>query len=534
MCRAALYAVMALSALPSVLDAEDWPMLGRDATRNAVSPEKNPPLDWRVSIPSAPATKDRPARAAVDGKNIRWSAELGINCRSTPVVHRGTVWIGTTWGDSTNAAKPGGSLRCHRESDGALLYERISQPLPARVNDAGWLGLGSSPLIENEHLWYVTNRWEVVRLDIGPLLASGEPPHERWIVDMPKEYGVFPHSPVMGPAGHCSIGVYGDRIYVTTGNGIDETHTKVPAPDAPALICLNKHTGATLWTDKSPGGNVMYTEAASPLVAEIAGRPQVIAPQGDGWLRSFDPLTGKVLWQFDLNRKETILRMGGGGTKNYALSPPVLYEGRVYVTTGQEPEHGEGPGRLLCIDPTKSGDISSELALDSSGRPLPKRRIQAVIANDGERAIPNPNSGLIWEFNAAKPKFEEQFHRSISSVVVQQGLVIAVDFSGLVTCLDALTGKWHWSYDQLAASWGNPLIVDGYVYCADEDGDVAILRLSSDPKQAMPDGTPLAEINMGDAIYSSPVYANATLYIAIRNRLYAIGQPRTIGTATEP
>ena len=96
-----------------------------------------------------------------------------MNCHSTPVVHRGTVWIGTTWGNWTNAGKPGGSLRCYRERDGALLYERISPPLPQRVNDAGWLGIGSSPLIEDETLWYVTNRWEVVCLDIGPLLASG-------------------------------------------------------------------------------------------------------------------------------------------------------------------------------------------------------------------------------------------------------------------------------------------------------------------------------------------------------------------------
>ena len=28
--------------------ADDWPMLGRDQTRNAVSSEKQPPLDWHL------------------------------------------------------------------------------------------------------------------------------------------------------------------------------------------------------------------------------------------------------------------------------------------------------------------------------------------------------------------------------------------------------------------------------------------------------------------------------------------------------
>ncbi len=314
-----------LSFLAGELGADDWPMLGRDATRNAVSPEKNPPRDWRVGLPARAATKRQPAREAISAVNIRWSAGLGMNCHCAPVVHRGMVWIGTTSLTMANQNKPGGSLRCYRERDGALLYERTSQPLPLRVNDAGWTGIGSSPLIENETLWYVTNRWEVVCLDIGPLLASGAPPREKWVVDMPKEYGVFPNSPLMGPARHCSIGAHGERIFVTTGNGIDERRTHVPAPDAPALVCLEKKTGKTLWTDKTPGGNVMVTEAASPLVTEIGGRGQVIVPQGDGWMRSFDPISGKIWWQFDLNRKDTILEMGGRGTRNYTLASPVLY-----------------------------------------------------------------------------------------------------------------------------------------------------------------------------------------------------------------
>jgi len=515
-----------LCFLAGELKADDWPMLGRDSTRNAVSREKNPPLDWRVGLPARPASKRQPAREAITAANIRWSAELGMNCQCAPVVYRGTVWIGTTSLTQANQNKPGGALRCFRESDGVLLFERTSQPLPLRVNDAGWLGIGSSPLIENETLWYATNRWEVVCLDIGPLLASGAPPRERWVLDMPKEFGVFPHSPLMGPARHCSIAAYGERIFVTTGNGVDVGSTKVPAPDAPALVCLDKNTGKTLWTDKSPGGNVMYTEAANPLVMEIAGRPQVIVPQGDGWLRSFDPTSGKLLWQFDLNRKDTLHELGGRGTRNYTLSAPVFHEGRVYVTTGQDAEKGEGPGRLYCIDPTKNGDISVELAVDRDGLPLPVRRIQAVVAKDGERAIPNPNSGLIWEFDTSKPKFEEQMHRSVSSVVIADGLVVTADFAGLLHCLDAKTGQWHWSYDQLAACWGTPVIVDGHIYSVEEDGDVAILRLSADPKMAMPDGMPLAEINMQESVAASPVYANGTLYVATRNHLYAIEQPR--------
>ena len=35
---------------PALVVAADWPMWGRDKTRNMVSPEKNPPVDWQVEL----------------------------------------------------------------------------------------------------------------------------------------------------------------------------------------------------------------------------------------------------------------------------------------------------------------------------------------------------------------------------------------------------------------------------------------------------------------------------------------------------
>jgi hypothetical protein len=40
----------------------------------------------------------------------------------------------------------------------------------------------------------------------------------------------------------------------------------------------------------------------------------------------------------------------------------------------------------------------------------------------------------------------------------------------------------------------------------------------------MPGGAPLAEINMGSSIYSTPIAANGVLYIANRSRLFAIAE----------
>ena len=62
-----------------------------------------------------------------------------------------------------------------------------------------------------------------------------------------------------------------------------------------------------------------------------------------------------------------------------------------------------------------------------------------------------------------------------------------------------------------------PVIADGHVYIGDEDGDVTIFEFGADN----PD--PIAEINMGSSVYSTPVGANDTIYISTKDKLFAIG-----------
>ncbi|MGH7201620.1 MAG: PQQ-binding-like beta-propeller repeat protein, partial [Planctomycetaceae bacterium] len=89
------------------------------------------------------------------------------------------------------------------------------------------------------------------------------------------------------------------------------------------------------------------------------------------------------------------------------------------------------------------------------------------------------------------------------------------DFSGLFHCLNARTGVPYWTHDMFAASWGSPLIVDGKVYIGDEDGDVTIFTHGKQMEI-------LSEINMGNAVYSTPIVANNVLYISNKDELFAI------------
>ncbi|MCH7689406.1 MAG: PQQ-binding-like beta-propeller repeat protein, partial [Planctomycetes bacterium] len=242
---------------------------------------------------------------------------------------------------------------------------------------------------------------------------------------------------------------------------------------------------------------------------------------------------GKLIWKFDMNLKASKWNLFGRGDRNNVLATPVYYEGRVYIASGSEPEHGEGSGRLCCIDPTKTGDVSSELAVDKDGKPLAHRRLQAVNTSQGEKAIPNPNSGLVWEFGGKseeeydKQDFLDQMHRTISSVAIHQGLLIVPDISGAVHCLDAETGKKYWTADMFEEIWGSPLIVDDKAYVFSKDGVVAIFPLTRDAAKAVKkDGDflePLVQFDWNsEGCYSSPSFANGVLYICTQSNLYAI------------
>jgi len=516
----------------------DWPQWGGTSLRN------NTPLGFNI-----PATWD-----VKTGKNIKWKAKLGSQTYGNPVVANGRVYIGTNNGAGYLKRFPPsvdlGVLLCFEEATGKFLWQYSAKKLPTgRVHDWPMQGMPATPVVDGDRLWTVTNRCEVVCLDTdGFQDGKNDGPFRRepnrnqdeadvvWTFDMMGRLGVSPHN-----MSNCSITTAGGLLFVCTSNGVDASHVNLPAPAAPSFICLDRETGKLVWKDNSPGRNILHGQWASPTYFSIGEQHQVLFPGGDGWLYSFDPRgdgkgNAKLLWKFDCNPKTSKWVLGGRGTRNNIIGFACVAEGLIYIAVGQHPEHGEGNGRLGCIDPMKKldgSDVSPTLAVDRGGKRIPHRRLQAVDPNKGEREIKNPNSAAIWHFDKQDDNgdgefdFEETFHRTIGTPVIKDGILYITDFSGLVHCLDARTGQRWWAYDMFASSWGSPLVVDGKVYIGDEDGDVAIFPHTRDPRKALrnlgKDPKPaLGEIRMLNSVYSTPIVANNVLYIANKNTLYAI------------
>ncbi len=366
-----------------------------------------------------------------------------------------------------------------------------------------------------------------------------------WRLDMMKDLGSSQHN-----AASCSGVIVGDLLFMSTSNGVDAQHNNVPAPNAPSLICLEKSTGKVVWTDNSPGVNILHGQWSSPAAAVLGGVPQVIYPCGDGWLRSFHAARtedgmGELLWEFDCNPKDSLYEIRGLGTRNHIIGTPVIYKGRVYIAVGEDPEHGDGVGHLWCVDPTKRGDVSPDLAFtrdefskpEAERKPLKVerlddgRRMQTIDEANGEVAVANPNSAVVWHYAAYDvdedgeiDDYLETMHRSLSTVTIKDDVLYTADFSGIFHCVDAQTGKLYWTHDMLGACWGSPLVADGKVMIGDEDGDLYIFAHGKEKQwlNQHPEEDTNPTINMGSSVLGTPIVANNVLYIFNKNTLFAI------------
>ncbi len=447
-------------------DDKQWAMWGGSANRNMVSTMKGVPDKWDY------AKKE----------NIRWMSSLGSQSYGNPVVADGVVLVGTNNEGLRDPKQPGdrGVLMAFRETDGEFLWQITHEKLAAgRVNDWPYQGVCSSPLVENGIVYYVSNRSELIAADIKGMANGNDGIKDEkftgpkdgdilWRYDMMEELGNQPHN-----MSNSSPVIIGDLIIISTSNGQDESHVNVPSPKTPAIIAINKKTGKLVWEDNSVGDRILHGQWSSAAVGTIGGVMQAVIGQGDGWLRGYEAASGKKLWEFDMNPKESVWPK----TRNEVISTPIIVDGIIYIANGQDPEHGEGVGHMYAIDGTKRGDITK--------------------------------TGALWHY--------DKIRRSISTGAYLDGLLYYSDFSGFLHCVDAKTGAQVWVHDMLAAVWGSPIIIDGKVYLGDEDGDVVVMQAGRTKKL-------LFETNLGSSIYSTPSPANGSIYIVNRNQLIAIGK----------
>ena len=488
----------------SSLVGEDWPIWGKDQSRNMVSHEKG------ILFEFLPGEIDENEKVDLTTtKNVKWVAKLGSQAYGNVTIGEGKVLVGTNNESARDPKKKGdrGVVMCFDEKSGDFVWQLVIPKLGAgKVSDWEYIGVCSSPAIEDGLAYVVTNRCEVICLDLDGLTDGNDGPYQEediyirpkgsldslnnkidadiiWRYDMRDELGVFPHNVTSS-----SALIVGDRLFVATSNGVDWSHINIPSPLSPSWIALNKKNGELIGEDGSGASkDALHAAWSSLTYGKIDGQDRLFWGGTDGYLYAYANETEQdeegfdlfnPLWKVDCN--EPSYRIDKEGRKiPYATPPgpseliatPVLYENKIYCSTGQDPEHGDGVGRLSCVD-AKSGDV-------------------------------------LWK--------NTDIGRTISTPSISDGLIYQAEYAGILHCLDAETGEIYWTHDSYSRIWGSTLLVDGKLLLGNEDGDLLIFDHGKEYKE------PVA-INLGAPIYSSPVVANQTLYVSTQTHLYAIGE----------
>ncbi len=450
------------------------------------------------------------------GTNIKWTAALGTETHSTPVVANGRVYIGTNNGEPRDPKHEGdrGVLMCFDERNGELLWQLV---VPKREEDRyhDWpkSGISSPATVEDDHVYIVDNRGVVLCLDArgmangndGPFLDEGAYMTPRgtnapaqpikpgsldadilWSLDLTKEAGIGSHD-----AAHSSILIHGDHLYLNSGTGVDNTHRRIRTPDAPSLVVVDKRTGRLLARDDEHiAPHIFHCTWSSPSLGEVNGRTLIFFAAGNGVVYAFEPLKStpakgevaklKKVWQFDFDPgapKEDIFKY----TTNRRESPsniygmPVFLDNRIYVAGGGDLFWGKNEAWLKCIDATKSGDVTT--------------------------------NGLVWSYALEKHVF--------SSVAVHDGLIYVADCGRKFHCVEAASGKPLWTHDIQGEVWASPMVADGKVYLGTRSGQFLVFAAGKEKRV-------LTTLELVDPISATTTAANGVIYVATMRQLFAI------------
>ncbi len=440
------------------------------ASEEVAGDKGHPPDDWDIQT----------------GRNIVWSVGLGDETYGRPVVSNGVVFVGTDNGRKMNPAyqDESGVLLAFRSKDGAFLWQDVAPRVNRGLGDFLLPSTTGTPYVEGNRLYYVTAECQLRCLDTqgfrdgrndGPF--RDEPFQDEnaadviWELDMCGQLGVFPHE-----ATNSDVLAIGDLLVISTSNGQNQGHTRMPSPLAPSLIAVDKRSGNVVWRASGPGANVLHGQWSSPVAADVNGRTQVLFGGGDGWLHAYDSGSGQELWRFSGNPPEAKwLPRPGVFSRSSIIAAPVYGDGRVFIVMGQDPSHGNGPSRLYAVSPNGQGDVTS--------------------------------SRVLWTYR--------QVGRVVGTPVLKDGLLYVGDLGGVVHCLDAATGVVVWTQDTMAPIWGCLLAAKDRLYVGNTDGVVTVLQTGRRKKE-------LARIEMEAPIYSRPAIVGDALYLATARRLYLI------------
>jgi len=474
--------------LPIVVWGGDWPQFrGPDGT--GLSPEEKLPAEW---------AKD---------KNVLWKAKVPGYAWSSPVVWGDKVFVTTAVSDKQTKPRAGfGGGGFGRPEDmpenpkGERPKDR-PKDRPGGFPPGGRGGARKPPDAVYKWEVYCLDRgtgkvlWHQVAAEKKPTIliqSSNTYASETPVTDGERVYAYFgmtgvwcfdftgklvwskdlgSYSMMMGFGTGSSPALDGERLFIQCDN-----------EEKSFLVALDKKTGKELWR----ANREERSSWSTPFVWRNKQRTEVVCCGQR--VRSYDPATGKVLWELGgMGGKEGRAAgpggPGGPGGRggNRADATPVASDEMIYF--GCSGSFSSGP--LFAVKAGASGDITLKEGSTS-------------------------NEGVAWSRGDAGP--------SMASPLLYDGNLYVLEQRRMLSCFDARTGKDAYRKERLPGAksfTSSPWAYDGKIFCLDEDGQTFVV-------QAGPAFKLLGKNKLDEMFWSSPAISSGALFLRGTDHLYCI------------
>jgi len=431
-----------------------------------------------------------------DSPHVIWRADIGTHA-GTLTVAAGRVFVGSNNSLAIGVMNANRAvMRCFDAATGKPLWTAVHARLDDRNSDIQYSALHSAAQVAGNRVYYISNRAELMCLDIdgfhdsqndGPFIDESETGKSHadivWILDMRKDLGVVPASAGDHANPTSSVLVVGDTLYCVTGNGALHDpvadRRKVVNPQAPSFIAVNRHTGKVIWQSAVPGTDIVWGQWSTPF--PLPDRDEIVFPGGDGRLHGFDR-KGTRRWTVDANDLPGGFRIADRDFKAFLFSPAGVRDGIVYVGTGR-------------------GMV-----------PFAWDRNYPVFAVDLHPRRDGPT--VLWKF------VDKTVTGTAGALAVDRDRLYVASDNGFLIALDRRTGNQVQCIDLVdeAAPFCGPVIADGRLYLHSRMGDVHIFAVGPRLKY-------LGRFELGDAGEGGLAIVDGTLYVTTSDRLFALRLP---------
>ena len=224
-----------------------------------------------------------------------------------------------------------------------------------------------------------------------------------------------------------------------------------------SIIAYKVSNGRELWSAKRDEP----TSWASPVVARVAGRSQVIVA-GTGFVRAYDLTSGEVIWRC-------------GGLSANVVATPVVKDNIVVVGSSYDTR------AIFAIDLEEArGDVTG-------------------------------TSTVLWQRSLRTPYVP-------SPIIVDDGVYFLRHYQGIMTRVDLHSGaepSGPFRLGVLTDIYASPVTAQGRIYFVDLNGMCMVIRGGPNPK-------PLATNRLNESFAASPALVEDSIYLRGRESLYRI------------